>query len=72
MPESVKIKKLKEVTKEQISEAFQREDLNIQTDADAFKDFVFQNNYDNSVLLLMSSGNYGGLDFEAVKSLLSD
>ena len=72
LPESVKIKKLKEVTKEQISEAFQREDLNIQTDADAFKDFVFQNNYDNSVLLLMSSGNYGGLDFEAVKSLLSD
>lgn len=72
LPESVKIKKLKEVTKEQISEAFQREDLNIQTNADAFKNFVFNKNYDNSVLLLMSSGNYGGLDFEEVKTLIND
>ena len=70
LPESVKIKKLKEVTPAQISLAFERDDLKIYTDANAFKDFVFDQNYKNSVLLLMSSGNYGGLDLEAVKSLI--
>ncbi|WP_298484235.1 Mur ligase family protein [uncultured Maribacter sp.] len=71
LPESVKIKKLKEVTKEQISEAFRRDDLNIQTNASSFKEFVFNKNYDNSVLLLMSSGNYGGLDFDEIKELIN-
>lgn len=70
LPESVKIKKLKEVTPGQISEAFDREDLKIFTESDAFKDFVFDQDYDNSVLLLMSSGNYGGLDLKAVKQLM--
>ncbi len=70
LPESVRIKKLKEVTPEQISEAFVREDLKIFTDSDDFKNFVFGQKYDNSVLLLMSSGNYGGLDLEEVKALV--
>ena len=72
LPESVKIKKLKEVTKEQISEAFKRDDLNIQTNAASFKEFVFNKNYDNSVVLLMSSGNYGGLNFDEVKELINN
>ncbi len=70
LPESVKIKKLKEVTPEQISEAFDRDDLKIFTESEAFKDFVFGQDYDNSVLLLMSSGNYGGLDLSSVKALV--
>ncbi|WP_273272726.1 UDP-N-acetylmuramate--L-alanine ligase [Maribacter polysiphoniae] len=70
LPESVKIKKLKEVTPAQISEAFERNDLKIFTESEAFKEFVFGQNYDDSVLLLMSSGNYGGLDLKAVKQLV--
>ncbi|MDL5513715.1 Mur ligase family protein [Arenibacter sp. M-2] len=70
LPESVRIKKLKEVTAEQISEAFVRDDLRIFTDAEDFKNFVFGQQYDNSVLLLMSSGNYGGLNLEEVKMLV--
>ncbi len=70
LPESVKIKKLKEVTPEQISEAFDRDDLKIFTESEAFKDFVFGQDYGNSVLLLMSSGNYGGLDLSSVKALV--
>ena len=72
LPESVKIKKLKEVTPKQISEAFERTDLKIFTKAIEFKDFVFDQDYDNSVLLLMSSGNYGGLDLQAVKGLIEE
>ncbi len=69
LPESVKIKKLKEVTPDQISSSFERDDLQIFTDSKAFKDYVFGKDYENSVLLLMSSGNYGGLDFNELKKL---
>ncbi|MGZ0017579.1 UDP-N-acetylmuramate--L-alanine ligase [Yeosuana sp. AK3] len=68
-PHAVEIKKLKEVTHEQIANAFERDDLIIYTNPDDFKDFLFSQNFDNKALLLMSSGNYGGLDFDAVKEL---
>tara|TARA_R110002051_G_scaffold178063_3_gene247877 strand:+ start:1027 stop:2385 length:1359 start_codon:yes stop_codon:yes gene_type:complete len=71
-PESVKIKQLEEVTKDQIGAAFERNDLKIYTDALSFKEFLFQQNFDDSVLLLMSSGNYGGLNFDEVKGLLAN
>lgn len=70
LPESVKIKKLKEVTPQQISNAFQRNDLQIFTESLAFKDFIYAQEYKDSVLLLMSSGNYGGLDLNALKDLM--
>lgn len=70
LPESVAIKKLAAVSPEQISTAFQRSDLKIHTNAEAFKDYVFSQDFNNSVLLLMSSGNYGGLDLEELKTLL--
>lgn len=69
-PEAVKIKQLKEVTQTQISQAFQRSDLKIFTDPKLFQDFLFQQNFENTVLLLMSSGNYGGLDFSQLTQLL--
>jgi UDP-N-acetylmuramate: L-alanyl-gamma-D-glutamyl-meso-diaminopimelate ligase len=69
-PDAVKIKQLEEVTYEQIAKAFNREDLIIYTNPAAFKDFLFQQNFENSALLLMSSGNYGGLNFDEVKELI--
>jgi len=69
-PHAVEIKKLDKVSHEQIANAFQREDLIIYTNPEAFKDFLFKQNFDNKALLLMSSGNYGGLDFDAVKGLI--
>ena len=66
----MKIKKLKEVTQEQIATAFERDDLIIYTNPYDFKQFLFSQDFNNKVLLLMSSGNYGGLDFEKVKSLI--
>jgi UDP-N-acetylmuramate: L-alanyl-gamma-D-glutamyl-meso-diaminopimelate ligase len=70
-PHAVEIKKLKEVTHEQISTAFERDDLIIYTNPDDFKKFLFVQKFDNKALLLMSSGNYGGLDFEEVARLIS-
>ena len=69
-PQAVEIKKLEEVTHGQIADAFQRDDLIIYTNPDDFKQFLFSQNFDNKTLLLMSSGNYGGLDFEEVKGLI--
>ncbi len=69
-PHAVEIKRLKKVTGEQIFESFQREDLIIYTDPAAFKEYLFSQDLKNTVLLLMSSGNYGGLDLEEVKSLV--
>ena len=66
-PHAVKIKQLEEVTKSQIADAFERDDLIIYTNPQEFKDFLFQKNIENTALLLMSSGNYGGLDFEELK-----
>ena len=68
-PHAVKIKRLEEVTETQIGEAFQRDDLIIYTNPDKFKEFLFSQNFDDKAILLMSSGNYGGLDFEELKNL---
>lgn len=68
-PDAVKIKGLEEVTADQIAQAFKREDVKIFTDPQTFQKYLFGQDFENSALLLMSSGNYGGLDFEQVKSL---
>ena len=69
-PDAVKIKQLEAVTYEQIAQAFKRNDLIIYTNPADFKKFLFSTSVENSTLLLMSSGNYGGLDFEEIKSLI--
>ena len=69
-PDAVKIKQLEEITYEQIEQSFQRDDLIIYTNPTDFKAYLFNQNFDNSALLLMSSGNYGGLNFDEVKELM--
>jgi len=69
-PDAVKIKQLDDVSYEQIATAFNRKDLIIYTNPKDFKDYLFGLNFDNSALLLMSSGNYGGLNFDEVKQLI--
>ena len=70
-PDAVKIKQLDEVTYEQIATAFNREDLVIYTNPGEFKEYLFSLDFDNSALLLMSSGNYGGLDFDELKKVIA-
>jgi UDP-N-acetylmuramate: L-alanyl-gamma-D-glutamyl-meso-diaminopimelate ligase len=69
-PEAVKLKQLEVVTAAQIAKAFEREDLIIFTNSQEFQEFLFRQNLENTALVLMSSGNYGGLDFEALKTKL--
>jgi len=70
-PKAVQIKQLEEIDEQQIFEAFGRNDLKVFTNAVAFQDFLKAKHFNNDVLLLMSSGNYGGLDFDEVKKWVS-
>lgn len=66
-PEALAIKKLQAISEEQLMAAFEREDLIIYTSEDGFRKFLEDTELKNTSLLLMSSGNYGGLDLEKVK-----
>nr|WP_294934722.1 Mur ligase family protein [uncultured Flavobacterium sp.] len=70
-PDAVKIKQLEEVTYDQIAQSFKRDDLIIYTNPTDFKEYLFNLDLENSALLLMSSGNYGGLNFDEVKELIA-
>ena len=68
-PHAVKIKQLEAVSHEKIANAFKRDDLVVFTNPQEFKKFLFSQDLNNTAVVLMSSGNYGGLDFEEVKGL---
>lgn len=69
-PEALEIKKMKAIDHHKIAHAFERDDLIIFTNANDFQQFLFSINLENSALLLMSSGDYGGLDLKALKKNL--
>ena len=61
-PDAVAIKGLETITAEQIKLAFDRDDLLVYTNPREFQVYIAEQKFSNTVLLLMSSGNYGGLD----------
>lgn len=67
---AVQIKQLEAIKDTQIEEAFERKDLVIFTDPADFKTYLYTQEFKNTNLLLMSSGNYGGLDFDEVRKLV--
>ncbi len=69
-PAALEIKQLAPISAADISAAFGREDVIVYTDPVAFKKYLETKEFTNTALLLMSSGNYGGLDFDQVKELL--
>ncbi|WP_242155292.1 UDP-N-acetylmuramate--L-alanine ligase [Aestuariivivens sediminis] len=70
-PHAVEIKNLEKITKTQIATAFEREDLIIYTHPEDFKSYLCTQDFHNKTLLLMSSGNYGGLDFDEIKGWIT-
>lgn len=69
-PNAVAIKKLKEVSHEQIKNAFDKNDLIIYNNPVLFQEYLFSMNFNDKTLLLMSSGDYGGLNFKDLKELI--
>ena len=62
--EAVTHKNLKPISSAIITSAFGRDDLRIITETADLENYLKTSNFDNSVLLFMSSGNYGGIDLE--------
>ena len=69
-PEALKIKQLEPISPLQIGEAFNREDMVIFTEPDRLREYLHNIQFENTVMLFMSSGNYGGLDLEVFKDLI--
>ena len=69
-PNAVAIKNLKEVSHEQIKNAFNKNDLIIYNNPVLFQEYLFSMNFNDKTLLLMSSGDYGGLNFKDLKELI--
>jgi UDP-N-acetylmuramate: L-alanyl-gamma-D-glutamyl-meso-diaminopimelate ligase len=65
-PHAVQLKRLPAIPPERIRKAFVRDDLQVITDPIAVMGAVRTDLKGDSVLLMMSSGNFGGLDLQAL------
>jgi len=63
-PHTIEHKKLKPISVEQVKQAFNRNDLKVFTSSSELKNYLQERRYDHSVLLMMSSGNYDGINLE--------
>ncbi len=65
-PEAVEIKKLNPIKAEIIKKQFDREDLIVYTDPQKLHRDLYEMDLKGKVLLMMSSGNYGGLNEQKI------
>jgi UDP-N-acetylmuramate: L-alanyl-gamma-D-glutamyl-meso-diaminopimelate ligase len=63
-PETLKHKRLPDITAAEVKAAFSREDLQVITDSSGLAANLTALNWNNTNLLLMSSGNFDGLNLE--------
>ncbi len=65
-PHVLEIKKLAPMKAERVQSAFGNEAIEVFTDAEPLAKTLYQLQLNNTVLLFMSSGNFGGLDFDRI------
>jgi UDP-N-acetylmuramate: L-alanyl-gamma-D-glutamyl-meso-diaminopimelate ligase len=65
-PQTIAHKKLREITPEQVYKAFNRKDLKVFTKSADVTDHLKSIHWKNKVLLMMSSGNFDGVDFNSL------
>ncbi len=63
-PHALKLKRLPEITTEQVKEGFMNDGLEVFTDAGMMVDRLLLEKNQGCVLLMMSSGNYDGVDLK--------
>jgi UDP-N-acetylmuramate: L-alanyl-gamma-D-glutamyl-meso-diaminopimelate ligase len=66
-PHAVALKKLELMTEAELRAGFQRSDLVLFTDSAALQNYLAGQDYRQTNLLLMSSGNYDNMDLEVLK-----
>ncbi len=63
-PKTVEHKKLKAITADQVKEAFGGDNLKVYTDSDILINDLLELNFAKTNLLLMSSGNFSGVNLQ--------
>jgi UDP-N-acetylmuramate: L-alanyl-gamma-D-glutamyl-meso-diaminopimelate ligase len=71
-PDTVKHKRLKEISAEQVKQAFNSDNVTVYTDSEKLQKDLLEINYKNKNLLLMSSGNFHGIDFKSFSKKIID
>jgi UDP-N-acetylmuramate: L-alanyl-gamma-D-glutamyl-meso-diaminopimelate ligase len=61
-PHTLEMRRLAMISPEDIKKAFGDENLMVFTDSQALRDFLMDQNWYQSNLLMMSSGTFGGMD----------
>jgi len=69
-PEVVKHKNLEQISNEELKSAFQRQDIQIFNDSNLLFETLASKKFDNSVLLLMSSGSFNETNLKSFASKL--
>jgi UDP-N-acetylmuramate: L-alanyl-gamma-D-glutamyl-meso-diaminopimelate ligase len=69
-PHTVQHKKLEAITKEQISDAFVTSNVQVFDDSQELLQQLQSMNWNDTTLLMMTSGNFDGLRFEELPALL--
>jgi len=69
-PHTVAHKKLAEITKDQVQNAFGEPAVEVFSDSNALLNELKRKSFDNSILLMMSSGNFDGINYEALPEML--
>jgi len=70
-PHTIVHKKLKEITVDQVKQAFNRSDLKVFTKSSEVTEYLLTKSWNNKVLLMMSSGNFDGVDFNDLAQKLN-
>ena len=65
-PHALKIKRLPDISREMIYDAFSKDNLKIFSDSNALREEILSHKSLNSAFLLMSSGNFGNMDLNAL------
>jgi len=64
--DALKIKKMEPISEELIRNSFNRQDLKVFTNKESLEKYLIETDKTNSVFLMMSSGNYGGIDLNQI------
>ncbi|MBL6657740.1 MAG: peptidoglycan synthetase [Flavobacteriales bacterium] len=69
---AIEHKKLEEISINEVHKAFDRKDLKVFTSTDELEAYLISKDWQNKNLLMMSSGNFGGLDLNQLSKLISN
>jgi UDP-N-acetylmuramate: L-alanyl-gamma-D-glutamyl-meso-diaminopimelate ligase len=67
-PHTIEHKKLKPITTEQVQQAFDRKNIEVVTDSQEVINTILKIDFQHKNLLLMSSGNFDGMDFKELSN----